>query len=602
MKTNIARILCIVMIWLTATMALTACKSNDATPTNVNSDVSSDIGVTNEPVIIEVGEDDPYVISKNKQGKDIVILVPGKDGTVTMEVASNTTLEEFLAVVTAKEGFAIRILNTDGKEITDVKAKIANDMTFAVYQDGSDTAKVQYPITVVSEKEIQQTIVKAQEQQQAASKNNTANSNSNGNSTVANDKDTQSSHSSAVTSAPKQSDLILSSVWSSLYSSKDSVGQVWRTTFNQIEKNQGISTEVTNLNGTTAADLIVKEVMAGKASADVYEVSAFMCRSIARKKALTNIFDSKTLKRSLFDNAGTESVTFNGTAYGVAIDANATKPMGVIYNKDLIRKYASDYDLAKLFNEKKWTFDTFQTVARACTRDLNGDGKSDVYGFTSNTNIIGMALTSNAGGTALMKNGKVEATMCNDAGITALEWMKDMFKNDKSWKYCANIKDSITFFANGQAAMFASWMAYYNEIAPKADFSFGFVLMPIGPDQKDYITGQYDSKFFVVPKTKASRLDVIGNWLNGAAGASNRLINLEIQKMARNGMDSTSQNIYKWAVTNATPEYSSGVFSTSVSASVDNSVTSSSQSPSKVMLAIRSQAQKELDDFFANLY
>jgi hypothetical protein len=50
-----------------------------------------------------------------------------------------------------------------------------------------------------------------------------------------------------------------------------------------------------------------------------------------------------------------------------------------------------------------------------------------------------------------------------------------------------------------------------------------------------------------------------------------------------------------------TPEFRSA-FSSKVSSQVDESVTSKTKSPAKVMNAIKKQAQKELDDYYAPLY
>lgn len=363
-----------------------------------------------------------------------------------------------------------------------------------------------------------------------------------------------------------------------------------------------IATTIDVIDVSSAADTIIKEVMAGKSSADVFDISQVMCRNVAKKKAAANIYASKTLKQSLYNTGATASETFGGKVYGVAFASKSTQPMGVIYNKDMVKKYAPDYDIAKLYNDGKWTFDAFRSVAKLCTRDTNGDNKTDVFGFTSNTNIIGMALTSNAGGTALMKNGRVEATMCNDEGVHALEWCKALWKDDKSWNYKADIMQCVNAFANGEAAMFVSYLMYYPYIAAQANFSFGFVLMPIGPDQTEYKNGIYDCSLFVVPKTKEGRLDDIGNWLNYVAAISSKLINHKVTDLARNGFDITSQNVYKWAVNHMTAEFGSGPFSASTSQAIDSSVTSPSKSPAKVCASIKSQAQAECDDYYGELY
>lgn len=608
MKTSITRILCLVLVLMMAVAAFTACKSDKATPTNVTGTDTSSVVSIPDPVIVEVDDDAPFAIAKDAKGKDIVILVPNKDGSVTMEVADKTTVEQFLAVVTAKEGFTIKLTDASGKEVTDAKAVIAKDMVFEVFADGESTSKVKYVINVVSQETIQKTV--KQQEQIDKKKDEIQNNPSNG---VGSNNTSSNKNPSSIPSGkdpvkpvdpvkPGEISIVLSSVWGNVYTASDAAGKVWQSTLANMQNKQNIKTTVNTIDANSATDTIVREVMSGKASADVYDISLVMCRNVARKKAAANIYNSKTINKNLFNTGATKSVTFGGKVYGVAFAAKSTNPMGVIYNKDLIKRYSKGTDIASLYNNKKWTFDAFQKIANDCTQDTNGDGKSDIFGFTSNTNIIGMALSANAGGTALMKNGRVEATMCNDAGIAALEWCKEMFKNDKSWKYQADINSCVNTFASGQAAMFVSYLQYYPTIASSAQFDIGFVLMPMGPEQKNYINGVYDASLYVVPKTKESRLDDIGKWLNGLAASSGHFVNIKVQDLARNGFDTTSQNIYKWVVNNMTAEFSSGPFSSEISSQVDSSVTSASKSPSKVMAAIKSQAQKECDDYYAPLY
>ncbi len=596
MKSNVARILCLVLALMMSVSLFAGC-GDDETP-ETTTDVESTVS-TLAPVIVEVDEDDPYTIAQTADGKDIVILTPNADGSVTMTVAEKTTLETFLTCVVAKEGYAIKVTDAKGNEVTDTKTVIAKDMIFEVYKDGETTAAVKFVIDVVTEEKIQETV---KEQEKIDSSNAKLPSKVDPNPSESSDSSSSDPGSSTPVTNAIKSTITLSTIWYDSYNGEDASAKAWKSTFASMESKQGIKTEFARLDSASATDTIVKDVMAGKVTADVFDVSLAMCRNIARKKAAANIFASKTLNKSLYDCGATESVTFNGKAYGVTFASKSVNPMGVIYNKELIKKYAPDVNIEKLYNEKKWTFDAFQALAKKCTIDTDGNGKSDIYGFTSNTNIIGMALTSNAGGTALMKNGKVEATMCNDEGIAALEWCKTMFKDDRSWNYKADINASVDVFANGQAAMFVSYLAFYNTIASKANFTLGFVLMPIGPDQTDYINSVYDAALYVVPKTNEKRLDDIGNWLNGIANVSGKLLNEQIKKLAKNGMDSTCQKIYKSLVNNMSAEFSTGAFTSNVSSQVDSSVTAASKSPSKVMNAIKSLAQKECDDFYGPMY
>ena len=123
---------------------------------------------------------------------------------------------------------------------------------------------------------------------------------------------------------------------------------------------------------------------------------------------------------------------------------------------------------------------------------------------------------------------------------------------------------------------------------------------PIGYQQKDYKIGNYDGRLYMVPKTKQSRLDEIGIWLNDVSFMSSQLLNIQLKQLARNGFDATAQEAYSWMVKNMTPEYA--CFSTEVSSAVDSSIISAAKDPAKVMESIKSKAQKECDDCYGDLY
>ena len=613
MKTNVIRIVCLLLAVFMSVSLFAACgdegeatKETSSVATSApaasgNSTTGNDSPTfeLQEELVEELTDADPYTIVSDATGKEIVILKK-ENGVVTMTVAEKTTLKAFTECVAAKVNFKIVITDAQGNEITDENAEIANGMIFNVYEDGKEEAVVTLTIAVVSQEVIEETIEKNEEIKQENEEMKEHNE------TVAPENGSGSGNNndggSTNTPVAIKSTITLGTIWYDQYNGTDGIAKTWQATLKNMETKQGIKTNFSRLDASSAADTIVKEVMAGKASADIFDVSLAMCRNIARKKAAANIYDSKTLNKSAFACGATESVTFSGKAYGITFATKSVNPMGVLYNKKLLAKYAPETDIVKLYNEKKWTFDAFQALAKKCTIDTDGNGKSDIYGFTSNTNIIGMALTSNAGGTALMKNGKVEATMCNAEGVAALEWCKTLFKTDRSWQYKADIQASADFFSGGQAAMFVSYLAFFNTIAPKADFSIGFVLMPIGPAQTEYINGVYDAALYVVPKTNEKRLNDIGDWLNGISGISNKLLNQQVSKLAKNGLDKTGQDIYKALVNNMTAEFSSGPFTSAVSSQVDSSVTSASKSPTKVMAAIKDQAQKECDDFYGPLY
>ncbi len=559
-----------------------------------NTDVQSTVVSVPEDVVIGTTQDDPYELKQDKDGNDLVILVPEEDGSITMEVAEKTTLETFLTCAVAKEGHTIRVLDDKGAEITDMKAIIATGMKFEVVKDGEDTAAVSLAIRVITKAEIADKIEK---QEDVDDKKENIKNPSNNPSSKGDDK-----ASTASKDTTPKTEVKMVTIYGSSYLSSTATAKVWQSSLKTIEEKKHYKTTIGELDALTAVDVITKDVMAGKSGADVYDISLNHARQLAKSKAIANWLDSKTLDFSKVQNGGTKAITFGKKCYGVALNGTSGVVAGIMFNKDLISKYAPEYDLHKLYKQNKWDFDAFREVAKLCTRDTDGDGKTDIYGVTSNTNIIGIMLTSNAGGTALMKNGRVEATMCNDAGIAALEFCKTLFKTDRSWKYYGDVKESVAMFSSGRSAMLATNLYFYSLVAPNANFKFDFVHAPMGPDYGKYVDGVYDASVFVVPKTNEKQLDKLGTWINHLTTISGKLLNIEAKNMAMNGFSQDAIEIFKWCKNNMQADFSTGAFTSAVASQVDSSVTSASKSPAKVMNAIKQQAQTELDDFYANMY
>ena len=620
MKTNLLRTICLLLALFLCFGLFAACEKEKEEEKKTESVASTTSEKETPPqeelldsVLVQPDAGAPYTLLTAVQGNSLVIMVP--DGNTTaLQVAENTNVSQFLTYVVAKDGYAICVWDGAGNQVIDLAAIITDGSRFEVINELNNQVEVTMNIRVVKQEVISSTVEQQETINQYNSQVQQGNSNvvkppvtSNGGGSSqggsgSSNGGTSSSGGSGTTTPVVKTTITLGTIWYDQYNGTDGIAKTWQSTLKNMETKQGIKTNFTRLDASSAVDTIVKEVMAGNASADIFDVSLAMCRNIARKKAAANIYDSKTLNKSAFACGATESVTFSGKAYGITFASKSVNPMGVLYNKKLLAKYAPETDIVNLYNQKKWTFDAFRALAKKCTIDTDGNGKSDIYGFTSNTNIIGMAITANAGGIALMKNGKVEATMCNAESVAALEWCKTLYKTDRSWQYRADIQASADCFSGGQAAMFVSYLAYFHTIAPKADFSIGFVLMPIGPAKTDYINSVYDAALYVVPKTKENRLDEIGNWLNGLTAVSSNLLNQQVSKLAQNGLDKTGQDIYKALVNNMSAEFSTGAFTSAVSSQVDSSVTSASKSPTKVMAAIKDQAQKECDDFYGPLY
>lgn len=394
---------------------------------------------------------------------------------------------------------------------------------------------------------------------------------------------------------PKPVNIVFHSIYKEQYTGNTGLGKLWKDHFGKMAE-KGILTSYANADPDTVVDTITKDVMAGRASADVFEVSLGLSHQLAVKKVLANVLDSKTLNQKAFNNGGTHSNTINGKTYGVALSANANVMM-ILYNKELIQQYAPDVDIAALIAQNKWNYDTFRDLAKKCTVDTDGDGKINIYGVTAGTQLIQGVLFAGAGGYGVEQQGKITSTLAEEGkGYNALEFAKTLFKTDRTWKYFAKEQDQWACFANQNAAILVISSREILAKTKEVPFDYGIAPIPT-KDQATACNGVMDAQVFVVPKTKEKRLEDIGKWLNGVAKAENSLLVKQTY-----GMHSEAVNTYQRILKNTSAEYSAGAISLEIASRLDAIVTASGGHAKKALAAAHLLIQNQLDEFYAPLY
>lgn len=567
MKANITRLISIALAVIMVVCCFSSCKKKEETDdtSSLDSVVISDDTVLGEEYF-----------TVNEEDGTSVQLMDNEDGTTYLDVVEGTTLEKFLQDVVPVEGYSLKVFAADGTELTDTAATIVDGMQLKVYLTATEEGEEDTEVSVVDIK-----VVSAEEfetdKQERASTNSTQK-----------DKTGSSGNSNSLTGYS----FVLGSYQTAKYTENSAIGNVYKAQIEKIKNKYSCSVEYKTYQSDP--NEIVNEVMAGTCNADIIEITLECLRNVAKQGCALDLAPYSLGKA--YTNGFTESCTYSGKKYAVAFPAMGATPMGVIYNKDLIKQYNGGKDVVmSAYKNGSWTFDKFREVAKNCTDEAN-----DVFGVTSNTNIIGMAITSEAGGTATRdSSGKIVATMCNQNGVKALEFMRELKQTDKSYKYNNDISTSISDFIAGKAAMFASNLTYYPEISKSVTFEFGFVLFPKGPDQSEYISGAYDGNGFIVPKNKEATANISVTFLNQLANVNGKIINAKAEEMQRNGFDKDSVAAYKYAVNNASAEFRTGAIDAQVSSSVDTSVLSKSENPSTVVDQVKGQIQSQLDKFYS---
>ncbi|MFC6081263.1 ABC transporter substrate-binding protein [Sphaerisporangium aureirubrum] len=158
--------------------------------------------------------------------------------------------------------------------------------------------------------------------------------------------------------------------------------------------------------------------------------------------------------------------------------------MVVYYNTDVFKKAGIDPPAAD------WTWDDFKAIAKKLTKDTDGDGKPDQYGFTWASNEIFpgiMPWVANAGGN-LTSDDVCAATADTPQVTKAVTFLKDMI-DEGTAPAPMPMSDVFTRFQNGQVAMFGAGRWPIGTFVPAGFTAFDIQLYPKGDTYKTVFGG-----------------------------------------------------------------------------------------------------------------
>ncbi len=134
------RLFCFCLIYLLV-FSLVGCEKEESKTKDTSSVVS---------VFLDDSQlDNAFQIVRNK-----VLLAPQEDGSMFMEIAHNTTVEEFYTAVVAKEGYELAVLDEKGNKMN-ASQTIASGMTFQVIEKNNQDPFSSYVFRTVDASEIE---------------------------------------------------------------------------------------------------------------------------------------------------------------------------------------------------------------------------------------------------------------------------------------------------------------------------------------------------------------------------------------------------------------------------------------------------------------
>ena len=190
---------------------------------------------------------------------------------------------------------------------------------------------------------------------------------------------------------------------------------------------------------------------------------------------------------------------------GYTFSVGNPEPRQVIFfNKRVLQENGFDPDEPYNLQRKgKWTWETFESMCQALTKDTDNDGIIDQYALSGfNTEFTLPAIYSNGGQlTGRDKNGNIYLDT-SDKTMEALNWVKEIFlKYNKPAEEGANWDYFKSDFLNGKTAFYSDqeYNAQANGILATMKDDWGMVCFPLGPNgDKKYFSMNQDN-MFVIP-------------------------------------------------------------------------------------------------------
>ena len=181
-------------------------------------------------------------------------------------------------------------------------------------------------------------------------------------------------------------------------------------------------------------------------------------------------------------------------------------PMVMVYNKDLFDRAGVPYP------SDDWTWDDFRRVAKALTRDIDGDGQVDQWGTAFDRRVFLWLPWLWSGGADVLCPDGTRASGCLDApaSVEAIRWYTNWVTRDSIVPRAFNLRrslgDNLRLFQSGKVAMLTTghfWIPMLRPAVAEGRLRIGFVEIPhragAAPQTVIYASG------FAVPATAPHR-------------------------------------------------------------------------------------------------
>ncbi|MDR0289907.1 MAG: extracellular solute-binding protein [Treponema sp.] len=288
----------------------------------------------------------------------------------------------------------------------------------------------------------------------------------------------------------------------------------WRR---RIERENGFTMQARQVaDWGQMLQVAVTSIMAGRPAAHAFWLQPDWAMTLYRRGLLYPISDSRVVNfrtstaipgRQVAYNQDVQSLfTFRGKFYAINPTGygNSAHSAGIYFNKRLFREAGLDpnlpYDMQKAGT---WTWDAFLDICKKLTRDINNNGRIDVYAMPMDlsTEILDLVAFSNGAEYIAKASGRFTNATNTPAFLEALQFCRKLKDEGVMMPRPENSNWEWYFpaFHDGKVAMMMEPEWRNGQLSNMTD-DWGYVLFPKGPKSRDY-RFPTDENVLVIPST-----------------------------------------------------------------------------------------------------
>jgi multiple sugar transport system substrate-binding protein len=155
--------------------------------------------------------------------------------------------------------------------------------------------------------------------------------------------------------------------------------------------------------------------------------------------------------------------------------------LALYYNRDLFDRYGVDYP------DGSWNHDDYLTAMRRLTKDLDGDGKTDLWGSMVDISWERVQVHVNGwGGHFVDPQDPTRSLMAQREAMEAMEWIRARMWDDRVMASALDVQNLETrhAFIQQRLSMVEDGSWALKDILENAPFRFGVAPFPAGPVER----------------------------------------------------------------------------------------------------------------------